>query len=136
MPTGFFQNDKEKMPPCVEKVDDYPHLRIVKLKGYLDISTIQDVQSFLQETKKKEGRINKSVLLDFKNVSEVDSAGVAGFVEMLSKLKHRNFKLGLMNVPENLRHMLQILKLENIFAIFESEKKAFNEILAWSKEWD
>ena len=136
MPAGFFQNDKEKMPSCVEKVDDYPHLKIVKLKGYLDISTIQDVQSFLQETKKKESRINKSVLLDFKHVAEVDSAAVAGFVDVLSKLKQKNFKLGLMNIPESVRNMLQILKLENVFVIFESEKKAFSEILAWSKEWD
>ena len=136
MSAGFFQNNKEKIPSCVESIDDYPHLKIVKLKGCLDIATIPDVQSFLQKTKKKESRINKSVLLDFKYVTEVDSAAVAGFVEVLSKLKQKNFKLGLMNVPENLRNMLQILKLENVFVIFESEKKAFNEILAWSKEWD
>ena len=136
MPIGFFHNDKEKIPSCVESVDDYPHLKIVKLKGCLDISTNQDVQSFLKKTKKKESRINKSVLLDFKHVTEVDSASIAGFIEVLSKLKQKNFKLGLMNIPENLRSMLQILRLENIFVIFESEKKAFNEIIAWSKEWD
>ena len=136
MPAGFFKNDNEMMPYFVESMDDYPHLKIVKLKGRLDISTIQDVQSFLQRTKKKENRINKSVLLDLKQVAEVDSAAVAGFVEVLSKLKQKNFKLGLMNVPDNLRSMLQILKLESVFVIFESEKKAFNQILAWSEEWD
>ena len=36
------------MPAFVESVDDYPHLKIIKLKGRLDISTIQDVQLFLQ----------------------------------------------------------------------------------------
>lgn len=124
------------MPAFVESVDDYPHLKIIKLKGRLDISTIQDVQLFLQNTKKNDSRINKSVLLDLKNVVDVDSAGVAGFIKVLSKLKQKNFKLGLMNIPENLSKMLQILKLENVFIIFESEKKAFNEILAWSREWD
>ena len=135
MTAGFFKNDDEMMPYFVESMDDYPHLKIVKLKGCLDISTIQDVQAFLQHTKKKESRINKSVLLDLKQVAEVDSAAVAGFVEVLSKLKQKNFKLGLMNVPDNLRSMLQILKLENVFVIFESEKKAFSQILAWSEEW-
>src|SRR3989338_1625214 len=133
---SFFRSNKEVRPACVESVDDYPHLKIVKLKGRLDISTIQDVQSFLQYTKKKESRINKSVLLDLKNVIDVDSAGIAGFVKVLSKLKQKNFKLGLMNIPENLRGMLQILKLDNVFFIFESERKAFSEILAWSEEWD
>jgi len=133
---NIFNNGKETMPAFVESVDDYPHLKIIKLKGRLDISTIQDVQLFLQNTKKNDSRINKSVLLDLKNVVDVDSAGVAGFIKVLSKLKQKNFKLGLMNIPENLSKMLQILKLENVFIIFESEKKAFNEILAWSREWD
>ncbi len=132
----MFKKNKEKIPPFVESVDDYPHLKIIKLKGRLDISTIQDVQSFLQDTKDKEGRINKSVLLDLKQVVEVDSAAIAGFVEVLSNLKQKNFKLGLMNIPDNFKGMLQILKLENIFFVFESEKKAFSEILAWSEEWD
>ena len=136
MPLGFFKGGKEKIPVFVENVDDYPHLKIVKLKGYLDISTVQEVQAFLQSTKKKESRVNKSVLLDLKHVSEVDTAAIAGFIKVLSRLKQKNFKLGLMNIPENLRSMIQILKLENIFFIFESEKKAFNEILAWSEEWD
>ena len=124
------------MPSFVESVDDYPHLKIVRLKGRLDISTIQDVHLFLQNTKKKESGANKSVLLDLTHVAEVDSAAVAGFVQVLSDLKHKNFKLGLMNIPESLRSMLQILKLESVFAVFESEKKAFSEIIAWSKEWD
>ncbi len=135
MPTGFFQNGEEKLPSFVESVDDYPHLKIVRLKGRLDISTIQDVQAFLQNTKKKEGRVNKSVLLDLKYVADVDSAAIAGFIKVLSKLKQRNFKLGLMNIPESFKSMLQILKLENVFVIFESEKKAFREILAWSEDW-
>ena len=133
---NFFKKNVSKNPPCVESVDDYPHLKIVKLKGELNISTIQEVQLFLQYTKKKESKINKSVVLDLKNVVEVDSAAVAGFIKVLSKLKQKNFKLGLMNIPETLKHMLEILKLENIFAVFESEKKAFREILAWSEEWD
>ena len=135
MATGFFQNGEEKTPSFVESVDDYPHLKIVKLKGYLDISTIQDVQLFLQNTKKKEDWINKSVLLDLKNVAEVNSAAIAGFVKVFSELKQKNFKLGIMNIPDNLKSMLQILKLENVFVIFESEKKAFSEILAWSEDW-
>ena len=124
-----------KVPSFLESLDDYPHLKIVKLKGRLDISMIKDIQSFLQDTKKKEGRINKSILLDLTYVAEVDTAVIAGFIKVLSKLKEKNFKLGLMNIPNSLRSMLQILKLENVFAVFESEKKAFREILAWSEEW-
>ncbi len=136
MAISFFNSGKDDLPSFVESMDEYPHLKIVKLKGRLDISTIQEVQAFLQDTKKKDSKVNKSVLLDLKRVEEVDSAAVAGFVKVLSKLKQKNFKLGLMNIPESLRSMLQILKLENIFVILDSQKQAFSEILAWSEEWD
>ena len=84
MPIDFFKNGKEKIPLFVESMDDYPHLKIVKLKGRLDISIVQEVQAFLQNTKKKESRINKSVLLDLKHVAEVDSAAIAGFAGMVA----------------------------------------------------
>ena len=60
---------------------------------------------------------------------------MAGLVEVLAALKRKNFKLGLMNVPDSFKGMLEILKLENIFLIFQSESIALSEILAWSKEW-
>ena len=132
----FFQHSKDKTPSFIESVENYTHLKIVRLKGYLDNSTVSEVQNFLQKAKKNEMLLNKSVLLDLKNVAQVDSAAVAGLVKVLDELKQKNFKLGLMNIPDSLKGMLQIMRLENIFLVFESEKKAFNEILAWSEEWE
>ena len=135
MSAAFFRNGNQETPAFVESVDDYPHLKIIKLKGYLDISMIKDMQLFLQNTKKKESRVNKSILLDLEHVADVDSAVIAGFIKILSKLKEKNFRLGFLNIPDSLRSMLQILRLENMFVVFESEKIAFREILAWSEEW-
>ena len=133
---SFFWSKKPKIPSFVEIVEDYPHLKIVRLKGYLDVSTVSEVQYFLQAAKKTRSFLNKSVLLDLKNVARVDSAVIAGLVKVLSELKQKNFKLGLMNVPDGFKGILEILKLENVFLIFESEKIAFSEILAWSEEWE
>ena len=132
---NFFWKSKHTAPSFVESIEDYTHLKIIRLKGYLDASTVREVQDFLQKTKKNPAVLNKSVLLDLKNVAQVDSAVVAGLVTVLMQLKQKNFKLGLMNVPDALQGMLEVMKLENIFLVFESEKKAFSEILAWSKEW-
>ena len=131
----FFQSSKPQIPSFVESVDDYPHLKIIGLKGYLDASIVSEVQNFLQVAKKTKSFLNKSVLLDLKNVACVDSAVVAGLVEVLSALKQKHFKLGLLNIPDNMKGMLQIMKMENIFLVFESERRAFSEILAWSQEW-
>ena len=132
---NFFKKKEPQTPSFIESIDDYTHLKIVRLKGYLDSSTMSEVQSFIRISKKKGSFLNKSVLLDLKNVAHVDSSVIAGLVRIFSELKQKKFKFGLVNVPDNLKGMLEIMKLENIFLVFESEKKAFNEILAWSEEW-
>ena len=133
---NFFKKPQKSEPPSfVENVDNFTHLKIVKLKGYLDSSSVPEFQRFLQTASKSGEFLNKSVLLDFKNVAHVDSAVVAGLVKVLSQMKQKNFKFGLMNVPDSLKGMLEIMRLENIFLVFESEKKALREILAWSEDW-
>lgn len=132
----WFSRKKESAPPpFIENIEDYPHLRIIHLKGYLNNSSIPDLAAFLRQAKEKKGMLNKSVLLDLKNVGQVDSAAIAELLKVCSSLKQKNFKLGLMNVPDGLKGMIQILKLENILLVFESERRAFSEILAWSQEW-
>ena len=131
----FFYNTKGEMPSFIESVDEYPHLKIVKLKGWLDHTTVPEVQFYLKKAKKNRGVLNKNVLLDLKNVASVDTAAIAGLLQVLSELKQKNYKLGLMNVPETMRDHLKILKLDEIFLVFESENKAFREILAWSEGW-
>ena len=74
----FFHKRKLKIPAFVEVIEDYPHLKIIRLKGYLDVSTVSEVQCFLKVAKKTKDFLNKSVLLDLKNVACVDSAVIAG----------------------------------------------------------
>ncbi len=132
----FFHNEKGQLPSFIESLDDYPHLKIVRLRGFLNLHENPEIQHFLSRAQKKGAGLNKSILLDLKNASHVDSATIAGFLSVLSKLKKKNFKLGLMNVPDALKGALEILKLDDIFIIFESEKRALTEILEWSRDWN
>jgi anti-anti-sigma factor len=132
---SLFRKKALVLPSFVENIEDFPHLKIIKLKGYLDVGTVSEVQHFLQAAKKSKDFLNKSVLLDLRNVARVDSAVVAGLVKVLSALKQKNFKLGLMNVPDGFKGILEILRLQNVFLVFQSEKIAFSEILAWSEDW-
>ena len=131
----FFFNEEKKWPSFIDSVEDFPHLRIVRLRGNLDTKSMGDIQSFMKKAKKKAGLFNKSVILDLRKVEHVDTAGVAHLLKVFSDLKQKKYRLGIMNVPENLRNMIGILKLDDIFLTFESEKKALKEILAWSQDW-
>ena len=131
----FFFNEEKKWPAFIDSVEDFPHLRIVRLRGNLDAKSMGDIQSFMKKAKKKAGLFNKSVILDLRKVEHVDTAGVAHLLKVFNDLKQKKYRLGIMNVPENLRNMIGILKLDDIFLTFDSEKKALKEILAWSQDW-
>jgi len=132
----FFYNDKGKLPSFIESVDDFPHLKIVKLRGPIDGMTVPKVQFFLKKAQKNPMVLNKSVLLDLRKVTHVDTIAIAGILKVLSTLTQKKYKLGLVNAPEALRSQLAILRLDKIVTVFESWEKALLEIHTWNKEWE
>jgi anti-anti-sigma factor len=131
----FFQNTKGEMPSFIDSMEDYPHLKMIRLKGNLDKTTIGEMRYFRDKAKKHHELLNKNILLDFRNVEHVDSAAIAELLQILKELKQKNYKLALMYVSPTLKSMLQILNLDEVLEVFDTEKKAFTAILSWSKEW-
>ena len=123
------------LPSFIETIEDFPHLKIVHLQGNLDASTIPEFHRYLRKAEKTGFTLNKSVILDFKKVGRLDSSGVAELLNVFATLKAKKHRLGLMNVPECLRSMIDVLQLRGVFMIFESEKRAFDKILEWAEEW-
>ena len=132
----FFHNRDGRMPSFIDSVEDYPHLKIVRLKSHLDMSSIGEMNYFLKKAGKKGKVLNKSVLLDLRKVDHVDTSAVATLLEIFTDLKQKKYRLGIMNAPKALKEMFGILRLGDTFPVFESEKKAFQEILAWSEDWN
>ena len=131
----FFLNNDGKLPSFIESMEDFPHLQMVKLRGNIDKSTLGDIQLYNKKVKKQGITLDKSILLDLRKVQNIDTAGIASLLKLFGELKQKKYKLGIVNAPEILRNMIGILKLEDAFLTFESQNKAFSEILAWSKDW-
>ncbi len=136
MLSDFLSNDKGQLPSFSEKVSDEPHLKVVTLQGDIGHAAIQEVQDFLKKASKNHMALNKSVLLDLRKVTHVDTAAIAGLLKVLSALKQKKFRLAIMNAPDALKDQLEILRLDKIVSVLDSHKKTFSEILAWSEEWD
>ena len=130
-----FTNEKQEWPSFIEKVEDFPHLKILHLRGDLDASTMGEMKKFMKKTGKEKTIFNNNIILDMRKVGHVDTAAIAQFLKILNDLKLKKYRLGIMNAPDSMRHMMGILKLEDVILTFESQKKAFREILAWSKDW-
>ena len=131
----FFHNDKQQLPYFIESVDDFPHLKLVKLRGDLDTKALGEINQLMKKAKKKTGILDKNVILDLRKVGQVDTATIAQLLKICTDLKQKKYQLGIMNAPESMRHMIGILKLDKVVLNFESKKLAFSEILAWSKDW-
>ena len=68
------------LPSFIEKVDDFPHLRIVKLQGEIDHHTLLEVQNYLKKIKQDDVTLSKSAVLDLRKVTRVDTAAIAGLL--------------------------------------------------------
>lgn len=125
----------DKLPSFIEKIEDFPHLRIVRLCGEIDLRVIPEVQSYFKAQKFVDLVLSKSVVLDLRKVTQLDTSAIAGLVSLLSGLKKRNFRLAVMNAPDSMKDQLEMLKLDKLVAVFDSRKGTFSEILKWSEDW-
>jgi len=132
----FFSNEKGELPGFIHAIDDFVHVKIVYLQGRLDSSTSTDMDHFFKKAKKNPAQLDKSILLDFRKVDHIDSAAVAQLFRILTLLKLKRHRLGLINVSDRVVSMLEILKLDMAFQVFESKSKALEEVQRWSREWD
>jgi anti-anti-sigma factor len=132
---GWFSRRKGPcFPDFVREVNDFAHVKIVRLTGALDAAAIPKMSRFFQGIKNP-GDGPKSIVLDFKKVSSVESSTVAALLELLTRLKREGERFALMNPPPVLLGTLDVLKLSHAFLILPSEKEAYEQILLWSEDW-
>jgi anti-anti-sigma factor len=114
--------------PFIETFEEVSNVRILRFKGSLDSKTVPEILK-LKHQLEKYGDINKNnVLIDFKKVTHIDSAAIAALLIRLSELQHHDKKLGLINVTEQLKILLDIFKTNELFIIFDSEEAALESL--------
>lgn len=120
----FFCARNSKTLLFVKSIEDRENLQIVRLKGVIDASTIPEIEKRMWDNRDKRGLFNKDILLDFKDVTDIDSATVAVLVRALTEIKHKDHTLAVINVTAKLKTMFEITKVEKLFSVFDSEKEA------------
>ena len=93
----------------------------VDLEGDLDFHSSPDLRKELTKLVEKQAA---KIIIDFKNVSYIDSSGLATFVELFQRVKRYNGKLAFFNMSASVRSVFEISKLDTIFKLAGSEKEA------------
>jgi anti-sigma B factor antagonist len=110
--------------PFIDRFEEIGNVRILRFKGPIDRTTLPEILK-IKKVLERHGDLNKNnVIIDFKKITHVDSAAIAALLIELAELKQHDKKLGLVNVTEELKIMLDIFKAGKLFMIFDSEEEA------------
>jgi anti-sigma B factor antagonist len=66
----------------------------------------------------------RSILLNLKGVTTIDSAGVGELVSAFTTVTNRGGKLKLVNLPPKVNDILQITQLITVFEVYDDEREA------------
>jgi anti-sigma B factor antagonist len=66
----------------------------------------------------------RNLLLNLKNVTTIDSAGVGELVSAYTTVTNRGGRLKLVNLPSKVNDILQITQLITVFEVYDTEDEA------------
>ncbi|MEH2025864.1 STAS domain-containing protein [Nostoc sp.] len=100
-------------------------VKVIKLSGNLNATTSQDFRQNITEILESGAKI---VLVDFKDVTFMDSSGLGALVLAFKTLRAADIKLALCSINEQVRILFELTNMDKVFEIFPSQD-AFNQVL-------
>jgi anti-anti-sigma factor len=97
-------------------------VKILKPKGILDSTKAgqfrQDIGALVEQGA-------KTILIDFRNVTFMDSSGLGALVLALKTVRSAGSKLFVCSINEQIQILFELTSMDRVFEIFESEEKFF-----------
>jgi len=101
---------------------------LVHLKGALDMNVLAGNREKMTAVIEAMDLYTKNILIDFKKVTHTDSATVAALLGRLLDIEKEKKRIALYNIPEKFRKLIEILKVEHNFLIYDNESTALSEL--------
>jgi len=106
-------------------VRDAEKAKVVGLSGEIDLHHSPGLKEKLAEVaKQKPAR----VIVNFAQVTYIDSSGLATLIDLYQKMKGYGGKLGLAELRASVKNVFEVARLNQVFAIYETEQKAVDEL--------
>src|SRR5215471_2663720 len=110
------------MPPCEATVRQADSVIIIYLKGSMTLAG--GIGTLRQQVKAAVAAGQKKVLVNLKELSYLDSAGMGELVSACSTLRNLGGDLRLVSPQDRVGNLLQMTKLVSIFSVFGDEQAA------------
>ncbi|MFA6078285.1 MAG: STAS domain-containing protein [Candidatus Omnitrophota bacterium] len=119
----FNFNKEEKLPPIIKSIEQYENYSVVRLAGSYDFSTMPSIEGMMREHK-GHGHFDQDIILDFKEVTHIDTSTLAVLIYIINTLKERHQRLFLINCNKMIKDHVKIGKLEPLIHIYDNLKDA------------
>lgn len=103
------------------KIEDMGKAKVVSLSGKMDVGLSMTVETELEELVDS-GTIN--LILEISGIEYLSSSGIRVFIAIMRKVKERNGKIVLAQVPDTIKKILKTVDLEDLFEVYDSVGKA------------
>jgi|ERR1700733_7351476 anti-sigma B factor antagonist len=97
---------------------------VVDIEGVLDINTVSDFETLLQDLfKKKQYR----VVLNMKQLTYISSAGFGVLMSIIKDVRKNKGDIKIVNVSSDIYKVFDLLELPGLFHILKTEQDAVGE---------
>ena len=101
-------------------------ITICNISGEININTSPQLrksfESFVEANTAK-------IVVDFSQVSYIDSSGLATFIELLQRLKKVGGTFRICSMSQKVKNIFEVTKLHKLFEIFDTREAALNNFL-------
>jgi len=98
---------------------------VLRLAGEIDLHASPALRSELQARAAKK---EPCLLIDFRNVAYIDSSGLATLIEYVRETGEFGGKLALFGLQKKVRTIFELVRLNELFVIEESEESALAKL--------
>jgi len=113
-------------PVYLDTIEDKGDVFLVRLKGDVDMEVLASNRDKMTAVINVMNLYTKNILLDFKKVTHTDSATVAALLSRLIDIEKTKHRIGLFNIPDQLRQLIDVLKVQHNFLIYDNEPSALD----------
>lgn len=102
-------------------------LEVIEPSGILDGGTANDLR---QEIRNAIDKGAKTILIDFKNITFVNSSGLGALVSMLKNVRTAGGELYLCSLNDQVKMIFELTRMERVFKTFANQEEFEKQVLA------
>jgi anti-sigma B factor antagonist len=105
------------------EITEHKGIKVFSISGDIDMYSSPELRKELLDIIKKK---EKNLIVNFRDVTYIDSSGIATFVEGLKGMMSYGGKLKLLSIPDKIVEIFTFSKLDKVFEIYGDIENAIN----------